>query len=157
MGDAQEGLKEAIHLGMSVPSLLLLRTMLEQRVSSSYPEMLQSGVSASVLPESLPRSRQPWFQKMWAASRNSIGVSQKGSRERYLPVFFLKMKRKKTEETEKKGRKRKTKTERNGKKTEENGKKRKKREKSQKTEQTEENGKVGSDTVPATPFAKPRL
>ena len=90
-----------------------------------------------------------------------LGVSQKGSRERCLPVFFLKMKRKKTEENGKNGRKRKKrkepeKTEENGKngkkngknrKNSKNGKKRKeterngKRRKRKETEQTEENGK----------------
>ena len=48
-----------------------------------------------------------------ATENTTIGVSQKGSRERCLPVFFLKMKRKKTEES---GKKRK-KTEKDGKKT----------------------------------------
>ena len=72
-----------------------------------------------------------------------FGVSQKGSRERCLPAFFLKMKRKKRKKTETNGRN--GKTERNGR----NGRKRKKTEK--KTE------KIGSDTVPATPFAKPRF
>ena len=83
-------------------------------------------------------------------------------------------KQQKRKETERNGKKRKE-TEKNGKKrketeqTEENGKKRKKTERKQgkktgkKRKKTEENGrkrkkteKIGSDTVPATPFAKPR-
>ena len=71
--------------------------------------------------------------------RHIIGVSQKGSRERYLPVFS----ENETEENGKNRRKRK-KTERKQGKNGKNGKKRKKTE------------KIGSDTVPATPFAKPR-
>ena len=73
---------------------------------------------------------------------------KKGFRKRGLAngvspfFFFLKMKlkktRKKTEENGKETRQRKEKTEENGR----NGRKRK---------------KIGSDTVPATPFAKPRL
>ena len=77
--------------------------------------------------------------------------SKKGSRERCLPVFFFfwkwngknGRKRKKTEENGKKTRKKQ-------KKTEENWRKLKKTEKTEKTE------KIGSDTILATPFAKPR-
>ena len=94
--------------------------------------------------------------------RNFVGVSQKGSPERCLPVLFFS-----ENETEENGKKRK-KTEKNGKnrnpkktakkekketeKTEENGKKRKKMEENRKKSE-----KIGSDTVPATPFAKSRL
>ena len=52
---------------------------------------------------------------------------------------------KKRKKTEKNGRKRKRKNSKNGKKTEKNGRKRKKRKKTE---------KIGSDTVPATPFPK---
>ena len=86
-----------------------------------------------------------------------IGVSQKGSRERCLPVFFvfLKMKRKKTEnETEENGKNGKN---RNPKKKQT---KRRKMETEKKTEENEtkrkKTEKIGSDTFPATPFAKSR-
>ena len=72
-----------------------------------------------------------------------LGVSQKGSRERCLPAFFWKSNGKKRKKTEKKRKK----TERKQGKEGKNGRKRKK---------TGKKEKIGSDTIPATPFAKPR-
>ena len=93
-----------------------------------------------------------------------LGVSQKGSRERCLPVFCFAENEteKKRKKTEKNGRKRKESKEDNGKKARKttdrkqgkNGKKGRERKKWKKTEKME---KIGSDTVPATPFAKPRF
>ena len=92
-----------------------------------------------------------------------IEVSQKGSRERCLPVFS----ENETDKNEENGRKRKE----NGKKTERNGRKRKKteengqktREKRKKTEEngrkrkkTEENGRKRKKSE-ATPFRRPLL
>ena len=87
----------------------------------------------------------------------SIGASQKGSRERCLPVFLCENE---TEENRKNGRKqgkqeRKKTEKKRGKNTD--NKKRRNGEKKKKTEKKKKRKKIGSDTAPATPFAKSRL
>ena len=87
-----------------------------------------------------------------------VGVSQKGSRQRCLPFFS----ENETEENGKKGRKRKKKKRKTpepeidsqkGKKWKRNKNGRKQKKKKKNGRKTE---KIGSDTVPATPFAKSR-
>ena len=90
--------------------------------------------------------------------RAQVGVSQKASRERCLPVLFFENETKKRKET--KENQQKKKNGRKRKKTEENGRKRKnvkteKKKTKQKTEKKNTHKKIGSDTVLATLFAEP--
>ena len=98
--------------------------------------------------------------------RKPVGHLHRGFRQRGLangvsPFFFLKMKRKKTEKkkTEENGKKNgRTEKQKKTKKSEpEKKKKKSKKGKKWKRKKTEKTEKIGSDTVPATPFAKSRL
>ena len=81
-------------------------------------------------------------------------VGKSGFRKRVSrtesPRFFMKMKRKRTERNgrQRNPKKNSQKGKNGNRKKEENGKKKQKK--------MEESGKIGSDTVPATPFAQPR-